>query len=265
MESDQKQSQDPQRHKAERYEIVEIHRSQINEAEYNPRFITEEARRKLRAAIDKVGLIAPITWNRRTNKIVGGHQRLRALDALNGSRNYTLRVAAVDMDEAEEKAANLLLNNTETQGEWDLEKLGEMLKAPDLDIIAAGFDASDIYKIIGDQASDEILDDVQARLDKLTEIDERVAARADGEHSQHYYLVVIFRDADARIKFTKTLGLEDNCYQDGAKFQALLKDEATKPTTGLTDEELAERLDQKDLDEDERAALEAEFERRMSN
>lgn len=259
-------------HSAERYEIVEIHRSQIVEAGYNPRYITEDARKRLKNAIAKVGLLAPITWNRRTKRVVGGHQRLRALDVINGNHDYRLRVAAVDMDEEEEKAANLLLNNPEAQGEWDLEKLGEMLKAPDLDFIISGFDASDVFKIVGDQATDTVLAEIAERVEKVKEARENTAKHNDTTHSSSWYLVVVFRDDDERLAFTQKLGLADNRYVDGRKMLSLLevagKDDAevdaddAEELSDCSVEELMEALADPELAADLRAMISDELKRR---
>lgn len=237
-------------HASERFEIVEIHRSEIKEADYNPRFITEDARRRLKKAIEKVGLLAPITWNRRTGRVVGGHQRLRALDTINGNRDYYLRVAAVDMDETEEKAANLLLNNTEAQGEWELEKLGEILKAPDLDLVIAGFDASDVFKIVGDTATDTVLTEIADRVEQVKQARENTTKHNDTTHSSHWFLVVVFRDDEERLAFTERLGLQNNRYVDGRQLAGLLASPPPPPAEEDDDEELGvEDLSTSDLRE----------------
>ena len=101
----------------ERYEMATIKRSEIKGAEYNPRKIGDAERSRLRKGIKKLGLLGPIIWNRRTGILVSGHQRLSIMDKLVGKeetlpdgKDYLIQVAAVDMNEIEEKAANLLLN-----------------------------------------------------------------------------------------------------------------------------------------------------------
>ena len=203
--------------------------------------------------------------------MVGGHQRLRALDVINGNHDYTLRVAAVDMNEQEEKAANLLLNNPEAQGEWDLEKLGEMLKAPDLDLVIAGFDASDVFKIVGDQATDTILTEIADRVEKVKEARENTAKHNDTTHSSHWFLVAVFRDDDDRLAFTQKLGLPNNRYVDGRQLLALIQappsvqpeaEEDDDELENCSVEELLEALDNPELDADLRSILEGELKRR---
>lgn len=249
--------------------MVEIHRSQIIEADYNPRYITEDSRRRLKKAIEQVGLLAPITWNRRTGRVVGGHQRLRALDTINGNRDYYLRVAAVDMDETEEKSANLLLNNPEAQGEWDMEKLGDLLKAPDLDLLVAGFDASDVFKIVGDTATDTVLAEIADRVEQVKQARENTTKHNDTTHSSHWFLVVVFRDDEERLAFTERLGLSNNRYVDGRQLAGLL---ASPPVAEEDDEDLGvedlettdlrQLLDDPELEDDLREDILAELAKR---
>src|SRR3954470_5459218 len=70
------------------FKMVKMHRSQLKGAPYNPRILTEAARRKLRTGLKKHGMVAPPTWNETTGNVVGGHQRLDGLDALAGTANY---------------------------------------------------------------------------------------------------------------------------------------------------------------------------------
>lgn len=154
-------------------------------------------------------------WNRRTGNLVGGHQRLRALDSLNeGNKDYTLRVSVVDLSSKEEKSANILLNNPEAQGEWDFEKLGLMLKDPELDLIASGMGAGDVYKLIGDEAPDAVLLECAEKIEQAHAIADHTQEVAES-HNDGYYAVVVFRNHQERLKFTARLGVEDNRYVNG--------------------------------------------------
>jgi hypothetical protein len=206
---------------------------------------------------------------------VGGHQRLRALDTINGNRDYRLRVAAVDMDETEEKAANLLLNNTEAQGEWELEKLGEILKVPDLDLVIAGFDASDVFKIVGDTATDTVLTEIADRVEQVKQARENTEKHNSTTHSSHWFLVVVFRDDEERHAFTERLSLPDNRYVDGRQLAALLASPPPPPPAAeeedddeglgvedLSTEDLREVLNDPELEDDLREDIVAELEKR---
>ena len=51
-------------------------------APYNPRAMSKVAAKGLRASLQRFGLVQPIVWNQRTERVVGGHQRIEALTAL---------------------------------------------------------------------------------------------------------------------------------------------------------------------------------------
>jgi hypothetical protein len=77
----------------------------------------------LSASLRRFGYVDPIVWNERTGNIVGGHQRFRILSE-SGVEDAVMVV--VDLDDGEEQAANLTLNNPEIEGEWD-DPIGELL------------------------------------------------------------------------------------------------------------------------------------------
>lgn len=132
----------------ERFTIKAIDRSSIELADYNPRRISDSAKKKLRAGMTDLGLLAPLIWNEKTGRLVSGHQRLSILDEENRyphhNLDYSITVSAVWLDEAEERAANVLLNNQAAMGEWDLGGLSELLQFEGLDLGLTGFDAEDL-------------------------------------------------------------------------------------------------------------------------
>jgi hypothetical protein len=126
----------------------QVHRRDVIGATYNPRHITEDNRRALKKILDSdhggMGLLGPVTVNARTMRLVGGHQRLSIIDALEGHENYLLDVAMVDLSEADEVAGNLALNNSAAQGDWDMDLLAAALKTPDLNLDLTGFTVADL-------------------------------------------------------------------------------------------------------------------------
>jgi DNA modification methylase len=84
-------------------------------APYNPRTISKEAALGLRASLRRFGLVQPVIWNRRTKRVVGGHQRIDALKALGKTE---AQVVVVDLPESEEKALNVTLNNPAIGGDF---------------------------------------------------------------------------------------------------------------------------------------------------
>lgn len=206
------------------FKMMKVHRSQLKGAPYNPRVLGEAERRKLKAGIQKHGVVAPPTWNERSGNIVGGHQRLAQLDALAGTSDYTLDVARIDVDDVRERELNVILNNPTAQGNWDLQKLSELLKTPGVDLAGAGFDHADVYRMFGDSIFvdrndplDELANRVREARDRYNKIAEDNANRDDTE----FYAVVVFRDGPALTDFLKRHGLEDSRYQSGEEFDRI--------------------------------------------
>lgn len=202
-----------------------VHRSQLRNAEYNPRTIADDARRKLRDNLERVGLVAPVTWNARTGNIVGGHQRIAQMDALMGTDDYHITVAEVDLDEKTEKEQNLFLNNGAAQGDWDFDKLGELFKSGELDTEATGFDPGDIKDLFGGDAL--TLKDMQELSDAVTgahKLAEAASSDRDNEQDNNFFSVLVFRDDEAVTAFHKWLGLADDRYVDASRLLRALRE-----------------------------------------
>ena len=89
--------------------------AELMPADYNPRTITDAAFKGLKASIERFGCVQFVVWNKRTGRVVGGHQRLRVLQEAGVEQTD---VVVVDLPEAEEKALNLALNNPAIAGEF---------------------------------------------------------------------------------------------------------------------------------------------------
>lgn len=92
-------------------------------ADYNPRKISVKAFNGLKESIKRFGEMGGIVYNQRTKRLVGGHQRVKALKQL-GYKEIEVKV--VDMDESEEKMANISLNNESIMGEFDDSQLQKL-------------------------------------------------------------------------------------------------------------------------------------------
>ena len=125
-------------------EISKIKLIDIEPADYNPRTITEEAKKKLRNSIETFGLVEPIIINTKNNRIVSGHQRYQILiDMLMEEDNlaerefdylvkddygYIFDFQQLQIkNEDYEKALNIVLNNPNLMGDYDYQKLGDLL------------------------------------------------------------------------------------------------------------------------------------------
>ncbi len=82
---------------------VDINRSQINQAPYNPRSIKPAQRARLKRTLQKNKLVDTVVWNRQTGNLVGGHQRLSILDDLEDGKDYSLTVQMVDVPEPKKR------------------------------------------------------------------------------------------------------------------------------------------------------------------
>lgn len=218
----------------EGYDTIVIHRSELKNAPYNPRRITEDQRARLKKGIKKLKLLAPPSWNVNTGNIVGGHQRIHIIDTLEGTKDYHLTVARVQLSETEEIEANLLLNNQEAQGDFDIEKLEQLFRRDDIDIEATGFTPADIFRLFGESGlgSEASVNPAESLAGELREVTDRGAAilyANRNRDSSEYYLVVVFRDFEDCSDFVQTLGLPDNRYQDGRLFRRLFKATAKDP------------------------------------
>lgn len=112
----------------------------LTPADYNPRTTTDAARRKLKRSLERFGLVEPLVWNERTRRVVGGHLRLSVLKELGVTE---VPVSVVNLTDAEERALNVVLNNREAQGRFEVGKLAvlleELKELPEL--ADTGFDA----------------------------------------------------------------------------------------------------------------------------
>jgi ParB-like chromosome segregation protein Spo0J len=96
-------------------------------ADYNPRLqlkSSDRRYRKLRHSLKEFGLVEPLVWNRRSGRLIGGHQRLQILRELGVAE---VPVSVVDLPPARERALNILLNNRQAQSDYDLERLTPLL------------------------------------------------------------------------------------------------------------------------------------------
>jgi ParB-like chromosome segregation protein Spo0J len=110
----------------------------------NPRTISTGELNKLRTSIREFGLVLPIIVNSVTGHVVGGHQRVRAA-ALEGLTEVP--VTTIELAEDREPLLNLALNKID--GEWDYDKLTEVLSnLAEAECFAlTGFDEADLVSI----------------------------------------------------------------------------------------------------------------------
>lgn len=129
-------------------------------ADYNPRKDLKPGDKeyeKLKRSIDEFGYVDPLIWNKRTSRLVGGHQRLKVLKDMGIDE---VDVVVVDMDEEKEKALNVALNKI--SGDWDKDKLMLLitdLQGEDFDVSLTGFDPEELDDLFKDDMKDGVKDD----------------------------------------------------------------------------------------------------------
>jgi hypothetical protein len=129
--------------------------SDFEPADYNPRKITGEELERLAASIRQhtdalkgwdssrgFRLASTITVNSRGNRIVGGHQRVKALEQLEQDWVHDEDITWVDLAPGShaEKALNVALNSHDAAGSFDWEALSAILSEAE----AAG-DSLDLF------------------------------------------------------------------------------------------------------------------------
>jgi hypothetical protein len=195
--------------KHQSFEMERWPRGRIQNAEYNPRVLDPAARKKLSKSLKKSGLVQPVIVNRRNSKLVGGHQRLSIMDDLEGTQEYSLDVAVIDVSDKEERELNIFLNNPAAQGQFDLERLQEVIQWPDLDLDAIGFDATDLQLIMPELEITESgvytePDPAQPAIDTIKDIKKRRKDYAQQELARDgadFYISLVAADADFLQRF----------------------------------------------------------------
>jgi DNA modification methylase len=145
----------------------------------NPRLISDHDLAALRRSLRQFGTVVPVVVNRRTGRIVGGHQRVKAAQAEGIER---LPVVYVDLDEPAEKQLNLALNRI--GGEFDTAAVASLLAELErggIGLEVTGFTPDEV---------DAFLRSVQMASDGLTDPD-AVPEPPDEPHTQLGDLIVL--------------------------------------------------------------------------
>lgn len=164
------------------FEVKRI--ADMNRAAYNPRVDLQpedEEYQAIERSLKRHGLVQPIVWNRRTNTVVSGHQRLTVLEA-QGETEVT--VSVIDLDDIQEKELNVALNKI--TGEWDDDKLSVILNELGEEAIDTGFTLPEI---------DVLRDELKSYFDDVTAPDEEEPTE---EPEESFLLSLTFDAADEK-------------------------------------------------------------------
>ena len=178
-------------------EVVKI--ADLKAAPYNPRRISKEAADGLTKSLERWGVVQEVVANKRTGHIVGGHQRVAALRKMGVKE---VPVVWVDLDDVEEKALNVALNNPHISGEFDDTIAGLLAEIRDgigpddfaelkLDELIPG---SVDYSILEDEDLEEQLDEMEKSVKKAIQIEFE-----SEDHEEAQSLVKYWRERGAYV------------------------------------------------------------------
>jgi len=207
--------------KIKQSQTIEINRSKIKFAPYNPRKKSEAVVNGLKANFKKVGYLGGIVYNKTTGNLVSGHKRVEALDLIHhydGANDYILKVEEIEVDLQTEKEQNIYMNNLAVQGQFDYEALAIIL--PDIQIENTGLTDFDLDKISvftkhemplpykdepapQKQATPE---SIQQLKDLKKDIRENYYDRHDDLTNSH--LTIVFDDWAAKVAFLELLEID---------------------------------------------------------
>jgi len=204
--------------KYQKFEAKTINRSDIKNADYNPRRIGEAEAKLLKKSLKTHGLVDTLIFNKQTGNLVGGHQRLAQLDSLENGTDYALTVSVIDVPLKKEKEINLMLNNPNAQGEYNFEMVKDLII--DLDLDATGFTEYDLTLMGVESDLEEITKEEKSREQieaDIAKVKEAKQKSKDKNVSQgENYIVVTFSSIEAKESFLETLGHEgDDRYLKG--------------------------------------------------
>lgn len=125
---------------------IEIKRSQINFAPYNPKKHSKKEVDQIKKNIKKVAFLGGIVWNEKTGNLINGHKRLMALDLINKydtTNDYLIKVESVNVSEKIEKEQNIFMSVSNTA--IDFEMIGDFIE--EIDYLDAGLTDEDLIYI----------------------------------------------------------------------------------------------------------------------
>ena len=99
-------------------EIIKKRIADMERAEYNPRVELmpgDDEYEKLKRNIDRFGVVVPVIWNKRTNRVVSGHQRLTVLMNEGVTETELLTLAAALESRSEHPLAKAVLADAEAK------------------------------------------------------------------------------------------------------------------------------------------------------
>jgi ParB/RepB/Spo0J family partition protein len=158
--------------------VKDIPIKELTPAEYNPRYISDDAFEQLKKSLKDFDAVEPIVINThkgRENIIIGGHMRIKAAKALGWD---TFPCVEVDLPLERERELNVRLNKT--TGEFDFDKLANFFDADEL--TEWGFSDEELF---GDEDEEEQeLTDLSDQLEASLRIE--IGVESENEQQKLY-------------------------------------------------------------------------------
>lgn len=210
-------------------DVSTVPRSQIQLAEFNPRLIDADEKRRLKKSLEANGLSECLIWNKTTGRLLSGHQRLSILDKSAPEGDWLVPVIIRELDEIQEKQLLVAMNNRKAQGRDDDYKLGLILQTPGISIEACAFDLGQIktilpqiapaIPIVAAELAKNSAEWKQEKIDQRNREDAAVQRIMDGqrlndkdeakvlEEDDQFYLVAVWPDFAGKVKSLQALGI----------------------------------------------------------
>lgn len=218
---------------------VEILRSQIQFAPYNPKNHTKELVKEIKDNIKNVAFLGGIVWNVTTGNLIDGHKRIMALDVIHKydgtpEKDYTVKVEKIELDPKTEMEQNIF--QTRSRTDLDLQIVGTFIN--EIDPNAAGLTTMDLSLIapIDTVGMTDEMEDVFTKKNAKEAVSEEQAAEnkeavkelkkeISEKHAQSAkdnllsYLTLNFTSFEDKQEFMERFGLDPyQTFIDGKEF-----------------------------------------------
>jgi hypothetical protein len=209
--------------KIKQSETIEINRSEIDFAPYNPRTDSPEVVDEIKKNFKSVGFLGGIVWNEYTGFLVSGHKRIQAMDLIykydgTPEKDYKVKVEKVYFDEKTEMEQNIFMNNDAVQAKFDYKKLAVIM--PQIDFKKTGLTEFHLDKIkvfqpeiiVNKPAEKDVVkkevtpESIQSLKDLKHEIKESSYDRHDQLNNSH--LTIVFANWDEKVQFCEMADID---------------------------------------------------------
>ena len=142
-------------------DVQTISIKKINPAPYNPRIDlkpSDPEYQQIERSLKDFGYVTTIVWNKRSGRIVGGHQRFKILKAQGATE---IKVSVVDVNDDDEAVMNLALNHVKGRDHTPrLKEVAFDLDSRGIDVSRGGIDSDMLASLLNRDRESTSKDDV---------------------------------------------------------------------------------------------------------